>query len=102
VEGVDSHVQLVAVVVQARMRVVEPLSSESGFKDLLTDSWICFVVLKVVVQAFEESYSPFLMVARGFLIFPSRAEVAGGSPLLVEPVVGGEMSLKERVLKRCM
>jgi hypothetical protein len=56
----------------------------------------------VVVQAFEESYLPFLMVALGFLVFLTRAVVACGSPLLVEPVVGGEMSLKERVLKRCM
>jgi hypothetical protein len=31
----------------------------------------------------------------GFLVLAARAEAAGGSPLLVDPVAGGAMSLKE-------
>jgi hypothetical protein len=58
VEGLDSHVQLVAVVVRARMRIVEPLSSESGFtvKDLM-DGWICFVVRIVEPLSSESGFT---------------------------------------------
>ena len=89
---VNAHVELVTVGLEARLRCFEPRSG--AFKNFLAYVWICFVVFEVVVETFEETLAPLLSVGAlehvvvGLLVLATRAEVAGGPPLLVQAVEG--------------